>query len=67
MKRKVIYLVALICCMSFFSSAKQNGKNCEKKHCCLLQKQNAAKQSGVTIPGSTGFDLSPLQLFVFSI
>ncbi len=39
MKKKIVYMLAFICCMSFFSAAKQAEKNynkdtaCEKKDC----------------------------------
>jgi hypothetical protein len=36
MKPKPFYIIALICCMSMFSAAKQSGK-IESKPCCKLR------------------------------
>ena len=60
-------MFALICCMSIFSSAKQSGNNCDKKSHCMPNKQNCTKQSRPESGARMGFDLSPLQLFVFGI
>lgn len=61
MKRKFIYMLVLVCCVSFLSSAKQSGKNCSKKTKYTKQQIKASEVKG------TGFDLSPLHLFIFSI
>jgi hypothetical protein len=60
MKRKIIYMLVLVSCMSFLSSAKQSDKNCNKK-------TKYTKQIKASEVKGTGFDLSPLHLFIFSI
>jgi hypothetical protein len=67
MKQKTFYILAIICCMSLFSSAKQSGKNCDDKICCKQNKLKVAKQVQAKPAVKTGFDLSPLQVFVFGM
>lgn len=66
MKRKTFYLLVLVCFLSVFSSAKQTGYSCKKIGCimegsALQQPVKSEQKSGM------GFDLSPLQLFVFNL
>jgi hypothetical protein len=65
MKKRVIYLVVFIFCLSYFSLAKQSGKNCDGDtgrpavRVVEKQKQAAAKPKG--------FDPLPFRIFIFSI
>jgi hypothetical protein len=60
MKQKIFYMLAIVCCMSFFSAAKQNDSKCNL-HCC----KTAVKAKSLNDAGQeTGFNLSPLRLLI---
>ncbi|HEX7844505.1 MAG TPA: hypothetical protein VF476_01825 [Chitinophagaceae bacterium] len=61
MKKKIVYLFAFAICISLLSSAKQAGKNCDKK--MVLVKKEACKQNKKTEKRSNP-DLSPLNFFL---
>lgn len=67
MKRKIFYLLALICCMSAISSARQTGRVYNKNTCCTAKTRQPAKMETGKNAGIAGFDLSPLQFFILSI
>jgi len=69
MKQKTIYILVIVCCLSLFSSAKQAGKKeCPQKGCCQFSKQKLAeKEAQAKEKAKKSYDLSPLQLFMFSI
>lgn len=66
MKRKTFYLLVLVCFLSVFSSAKQTGYSCKKIGWIM---EGSASQQPVKPEQKSGmgFDLSPLQLFVFNL
>lgn len=66
MKKKIVYMLAFICCMSFFSAAKQARKNCNKISAySMLQK--CKKPLTKETQGGIGIDLSPLNFFLGNI
>jgi hypothetical protein len=67
MKRKLFYLVMFIFCLSFFSMAKQSGKNSDCDSGCLLKRQHPAKQIQPPAAAKKELDLLPFRIFIFSI
>ena len=67
MKRKTFYLLVLICCLSVFSSAKQSDYKCCKKISSIMNESGSQQSKNYERKNGVGFDLSPLQLFVFNI
>ncbi len=67
MKQKIFYILILICSISFFSSAKQTGKNCDKRTCCNMSKPVTTKQDRSKMAKEADFDLPPLQLLMFDL
>lgn len=67
MKRKVIYLVAFMFCLSYLSMAKQAGKNCDRDVRCPSARAVPAKQSQASSTKQSGFDRLPFRIFIFSI
>ncbi|HYM95276.1 MAG TPA: hypothetical protein VET23_14145 [Chitinophagaceae bacterium] len=69
MKQKIFYLLALICCINIFSSANETRKACNSEFYCPLSLPviKSSKKVNPVNAGGLGFDLSPLQLFVFNI
>jgi hypothetical protein len=63
MKQKIFCMLAIICCMSFFSAAKQNGKKCDNSLPRPANSRKYIKETG----WETGFDLSPLRFFVLTM
>lgn len=61
MKQKIIYMLAIVCCMSFFSAAKQNDSKCNLRCCKTAIKTKPVNQA----EQETGFNFSPLRLFIF--
>ena len=67
MKQRTIYLLIFICCMSLFTAANGNAKNCNAVSSC---KENIEKLDGkaeATAPEEMKFNFSPMDLFVLSI
>jgi len=64
MKQKTFYILAVICCLSFISSAKQGGKQCDgickNVQKCPTQTLQKAKEK-------RGYDFSPLTSFIISL
>jgi hypothetical protein len=60
MKQKTFYMLAIVCCMSFFSAAKQNGTKCNMNCCKSTIKAKSINQS----EQETGFNPSPLRLLI---
>jgi hypothetical protein len=69
MKYKTLYILAIVCFMSFLSSAKQTGKGCDTNSCscCKFNKEKAAKQAQVIKPDQSELDISPLRLSMFNM
>jgi len=65
MKRKIIYMLAFICCLSLLSSAKQVGidclKKCEDKPC--KPKKTAATKTKKIAAG----DIRPFHFYLLNI
>jgi len=61
MKLKTVYILALICCASLISSAKQKACN---GSCCKMQEQ--LNKSRLIKASRAGYDLSPLNHFVLN-
>jgi hypothetical protein len=62
MKQKTFYILAIVCCMSLFSSAKQIGKKCD--HLCKYDQSKCPKQVLKETKEKAGYDLSPLTFFI---
>jgi hypothetical protein len=62
MKQKTFYFLAIICCMSLLSSAKQSGKKCD--HICRFNQAKCAKQAQNAARERYSYDLSPLTFFI---
>jgi len=63
MKQKIFYMLAIICCMSFFSAAKQNDSNCN-----LHSPKNAVKAKSIKqAKQNIGYDVSPMRFLIFAI
>jgi hypothetical protein len=66
MKQKTIYIIVVVCCLSLFSSAKQAGtRECPKT--CQIKQKLAEEEARAKEEAKKSYDLSPLQLFMFSI
>lgn len=64
MKRKILYLLVLICSLGAISSAKQSGYNCATKSRCNTE----MKSRGETLTlkkNEAVFELLPFRLLVF--
>ena len=58
MKKKTLYLLALIFSVSLFSSAKKVKSNCDKSVCCQLMRPGTANEAEINFPS--------LGLFLFN-
>jgi hypothetical protein len=67
MKQKTIYIIMIVCCLSLYSSAKQAGKGECPNACKLIRQKLAEKEAQAKEEAKKSYDLSPLQLFMFSI
>lgn len=65
MKKKIIYMLAFICCLSFFSSAKQIGIGCIKK--CSYDKASSVKQEPAKARKVTPATIRPFNFYLFNI
>ena len=63
MKKKIIYMLVVFCCLSFYSSAKQVDKNCTRK--CSLCK--CVKKSPVKAKKITATGLRPFNFYLINI
>ena len=63
MKQKTFYLLAIICCMSFFSAAKQVDSNCNRH----LPKNSIKVKSIKQTKQAVGYDVSPMRFLIFAI
>ena len=64
MKKKIIYLLALICCLNFYSSARQLCADPVKK-CC--EKAAALKKQPVKAKKLATTSTRPLHFYLFNI
>jgi hypothetical protein len=64
MKKKIIYMLALICCLNLYSSAKQHCSNPVKKSC---DKAAAAKKQPVKVKKNLTTSTRPLHFYLFNI
>jgi len=65
MKKKIIYMLALFCCLNFYSSAKQLGTNCTKK--CCADKAVGLKKQPTKIKKITAANIRPFHFYLFNI
>ena len=66
MRRKIIYLSVLICSVSMITAARQQA--CNMNSSCKIQMQeNSPGVIKASQVNQHGFDMSPLQHFVFNI
>lgn len=65
MKKKIIYMLALFCCLNLYSSAKQKGVDCIKK--CSISKTDAMKKTPTKIKKITTANIRPLHFYLFNI
>jgi hypothetical protein len=63
MKQKIFYMLAIICCISFFSDAKQKCKNHDISVCKCISKKKLIKKD----QAETGYDVSPMRFLIFTI
>jgi hypothetical protein len=56
MKKKIMYLLLLICGMSIFSAARNNGRSCDKKATTYKTAEPVCVKKKAT-DGQLGFDL----------
>jgi hypothetical protein len=63
MKQKTFYMLAIICCMSFFSDAKQSCRQNDIPVYKSVNKKNCIKKD----QPATGYDISPMRFLIFSI
>jgi hypothetical protein len=64
MKKKTLYILTVICCMSLLSSAKQqSGKPCPS----ICKTTCAKKQIRPQVEEKSEYDLSHLSLFLFNL
>jgi hypothetical protein len=64
MKKKVIYMLALICCLNFYSSAKQLCTDPVKKSCA---KAVILKKQPVKVKKLATTSTRPLHFYLFNI
>ncbi len=67
MKKKLIYLVIFIFCLSLFTRARQDGRNCDHRLNCPASSAGSPKQMKPSTPREQGFDVAPFRIFIFSI
>ena len=67
MKYKTFCILAIICCLNLFSSAKQNHKRCDNNFCCNMNKVKAAKKAQIKNQEQLEFNFSPLNLLLFDL
>jgi hypothetical protein len=65
MKKKVIYLLTFICCLSLFSSAKQIGIGCIKK--CNYEQAMNVKEKPAKAKKVTPASIRPFTFYLFNI
>lgn len=66
MKQTFFYILTFICCLSFFSFARQSRKICYNNSSSQPCKLKCEKERRPA-KEETGFDFSPFNLFLFSI
>jgi hypothetical protein len=64
MKKKIIYMLAVFCCLSFYSSAKQVDKNCTKK-CCVCK--CGAKKTPAKAKKIAATSIRPFNFYLINI
>ncbi len=67
MKQRTVYLLLIICCMSFLPAANGNGSKCTLNACskkAISPLQEELRAGDVT---ETRFNFSPMDTFVLSI
>jgi len=65
MKRKIIYMLAFICCLSLLSSAKQVGIDCIKK--CEDKPGKPKKTAPAKVKKIASADLRPFHFYLLNI
>jgi len=63
MKQKIFFMLAIICCISFFSAAKQNNNKCNRHFYKTEGKTKCVKQTKEV----TEYDVSPMRFLLFAI
>ncbi len=69
MKKKILWMLLLICSASLFSAAKQSGQNCNNPVVFKQSTVQDCKKTGshVKADHSMGMDLSPLRFFLVAL
>jgi len=67
MKRKIFYMLILLCSLGIITSAKQSKNNCCRNINCVMSGSANPKPVKSEPKESMGFELSPLQFFVFDV
>lgn len=65
MKKKIFYILALICCLNLYSSAKQFCTTCTKK--CCANKTNVLKKQPVKTKKMAVTNPRPFNFYLFNI
>jgi hypothetical protein len=65
MKQKTFYILAVICCLSFMSSAKQGRKQCDG--ICKNMQSKCPTQALQKAKEKPGYDFSPLTSFIINL
>ncbi len=65
MKRKIIYTLAFLCCLSFLAAAKQVGTDCTKK--CQDKPGKPKKTAPAKIKKTASADLRPFHFYLLNI
>lgn len=67
MKRKIFYLLVLICSLSVISSAKQADYNCSKKMSCVMEVKSGMQSPTPKEKTEMDFEFSPIRFLVMDI
>ena len=67
MKQKTVYLLLIICCMSFLPAANGNGSKCTLNACSKKSISPTQEQLQGLEVTETRFNFSPMDTFVLSI
>ena len=65
MKAKILYVLALICCLNLYSSANQVCTGCPKK--CCVNKATEVKKQPVKTKKVAATAIRPLNFYLFNI
>jgi hypothetical protein len=66
MKRKIFFILIIFCSLNIFSTAGKDGGKCCKYSLCPANNESMKQNSSIK-PDRVLFDLSPIQVLMFSI